>query len=209
MLVRLMGRHLHTRTATINAMMTVVERAFKLPEQNILAATFRAWQDLMDCFALDPKILRNTKRINLLVRPFTIKNVKTESGYRSKLEAWWHLIYLLGEDATQFGPAVVVPFLSFCFITKAGGEGRKEGAGTPQSPAKRHSVLAKLCLEALVQVRSLFIFLATSNLMASFPDYWFETIGSSSALQLAPAQLLSSYSTPAVRVSLRCCHRCS
>ena len=67
-LVRLMGRHLHTRTATINAMMTVVERAFKLPEQNILAATFRAWQDLMDCFALDPKILRNTKRINLLVR---------------------------------------------------------------------------------------------------------------------------------------------
>ena len=153
-LVRLMGRHLHSRTATINAMMTVVERAFKLPEQNILAATFRAWQDLMDCFALDPKILRNSKRINLLVRPFTIKNVKTESGYRSKLEAWWHLIFLLGEDATQFGATVVVPFLSFCFITKAGGGGgdiRKEG--TPQSPAKTHSVLAKLCLEALVQVR--------------------------------------------------------
>lgn len=173
-LVRLMGRHLHTRTATINAMMTVVERAFKLPEQNILAATFRAWQDLMDCFALDPKILRNTKRINLLVRPFTIKNVKTESGYRSKLEAWWHLIYLLGEDATQFGLTVVVPFLSFCFITKAGGEGRKEGtAGTPQSPAKRHSVLAKLCLEALVQVR--FIFLAKSNITASFPGCWSQT----------------------------------
>ena len=153
-LVRLMGRHLHTRTSTINAMMTVVERAFKLPDQNILAATFTAWQNLMDCFALDPKILRNTKRINLLVRPFTIKNVKTESGYRSKLEAWWHLIHLLGEDASQFGPTVIVPFLSFCFITKTagGGEGRKEGAGTPQSPAKRHSVLAKLCLEALEQV---------------------------------------------------------
>ena len=147
-----MGRHLHTRTSTINAMMTVVERAFKLSEQNILAAAFRAWRDLMDCFALDPKILRNTKRINLLVRPFTIKNVKTEGGYRSKLEAWWHLIYLLGEDAPQFGQTVVVPFLSFCFITKSGGEVRKDGAGTPQSPAKRHSVLAKLCLESLVQI---------------------------------------------------------
>ena len=200
-LVRLMGRHLHTRTATINAMMTVVERAFKLPEQNILAATFRAWQDLMDCFALDPKILRNTKRINLLVRPFTIKNVKTESGYRSKLEAWWHLIHLLGEDAAQFGPTVVVPFLSFCFITKtAGGEGRKEGMGTPQSPAKRHSVLAKLCLEALVQVR--FIFRKISN-TSPFPGCWLEATGSSSALQLATAHLLRAHFAPAVRVGLR------
>ena len=151
-LVRLMGRHLHTRNATINAMMTVVERAFKLTDQLILAAAFKAWQHLMDCFALDPKILTNPKRINLLVRPFTIKNVKTESGYRSKLESWWHLIHLLGEDISQFGPTVVVPFLSFCFITKAGTEGKKEVGSTPQSPAKRHSMLSKLCLEALVQV---------------------------------------------------------
>ena len=151
-LVRLMGKHLHTRNATINAMMTVVERAFKLTDQLILAAAFKAWQHLMDCFALDPKILTNPKRINLLVRPFTIKNVKTESGYRSKLESWWHLIHLLGEDISQFGPTVVVPFLSFCFITKAGTGGRKEVGSTPQSPAKRHSMLSKLCLEALVQV---------------------------------------------------------
>ena len=138
-----MGRHLHTRNATINAMMTVVERAFKLTDQLILAAAFKAWQHLMDCFALDPKILTNPKRINLLVRPFTIKNVKTESGYRSKLESWWHLIHLLGEDISQFGPTVVVPFLSFCFITKAGTEGRKEVC-PPRSPGLRQPKISRL-----------------------------------------------------------------
>ena len=151
-LVRLMGRHLHTKTALLNTMMTVVERAFKEREgEQVLVAAFEAWQVLMDNFALEPKVLRNQKRINLLVRPFTIRNVAREEGYRAKLRAWWHLIHLLGDDLVTFTPSIVLPFLSFCF-GGARPTPSPSSAATPQSPAKKFSGLARLALEALVLV---------------------------------------------------------
>ena len=49
-------------------MMTVVERAFKIVDSAMLEASFSSWKTLMSNFALDAKILRNPRRINLLIR---------------------------------------------------------------------------------------------------------------------------------------------
>ena len=54
-IVRLLGTHLHSGADLINKIMTVVQKAFKIPETE--EESFRAWTVLMDNFALEKNTL--------------------------------------------------------------------------------------------------------------------------------------------------------
>ena len=133
----------------------VVQKAFKLVETEEEA--FRAWMTLMDNFALERNTLLKVSRLTLLMKPLTQKNVTTESGVKVKFQAWWHLIVLLGPSVHQYLEVVLIPFLGFCYGpklegSKGGGGTPGKSPGTPLSPAKSHSALERLCLDALVQL---------------------------------------------------------
>ena len=155
LVVRLLGRHLHSGADLINKVMKVVEKGFKFLDT--LEESFRSWMILMNNFALDTRTLTHAKRIKLLMTPLLNKNVTTESEVRVKLECWWHFIVVLGHHITNNMDTVVMPFIRFCY-----GQSEKSRAaqlaknpkspGTPLSPAKNHSALEKLCLDALIQL---------------------------------------------------------
>ena len=77
-LLRLLGRHLHSKTSLINTMMTVIEKAFKIQDSEapgMLQASFRSWRCLMENFALDPKVplLHCTISLQLFVLTFSFE----------------------------------------------------------------------------------------------------------------------------------------
>ena len=159
LVVRLLGRHLHSGADLINKVMKVVEKGFKI--QETIEEAFRSWIVLMDNFALETRTLTNPKRIKLLLMPLVQRNVSSEAGVRVKFDAWWHFIVLLGPSnmgATM--ETVVMPFMRFCYgqselrVKEQQEKSRQEGKspGTPLSPAKNHSALEKLCLDALIQL---------------------------------------------------------
>ena len=131
----------------------MVQKAFKFPETE--EESFRAWTALMDNFALDQNTLLKVNRLTLLMKPLIQKNVTSESGVKVKFEAWWHMIVLLGPSVHHYLEVVVLPFLAFCYgpkLDSKGGGTPQKSPGTPQTPAKSHSGLERLCLDALVQL---------------------------------------------------------
>ena len=84
LVVRLLGRHLHSGADLINKVMKVAEKGFKFPDT--LEESFRSWMILMNNFSLDTRTLTHAKRIKLLMTPLLNKNVTTESEVRVKLE---------------------------------------------------------------------------------------------------------------------------
>ena len=151
-LVQLLGRHLHRGTELINTVMSVVERGFKLGEAAQLDRSFQSWMVLMDNFALDRKILTAKRRVELMVRPFLINNARSEASLKVKFTAWWHLISLLGPDDPAVTETILIPFLRFCYGPAVQPGSSPGTPGTPSSPARRHSALERLCLEAVLQV---------------------------------------------------------
>ena len=151
-LVRLLGRHLHRGTELINTVMSVVERGFKLGEAAQLDRSFQSWMVLMDNFALDRKILTAKRRVELMVRPFLLNNARSEASLKVKFTAWWHLISLLGPDDSAVTEPVIIPFLRFCYGPAVQPGSSPGTPSTPSSPARRHSALERLCLEAVLQV---------------------------------------------------------
>ena len=84
-----------------------------------------------------------------------VNNAKTEGCLKAKFLAWWHLLSLLGEDIGQHLDTVLLPFLKFCYGSpedQAAPPTSPHSPATPQSPVKKHSALARLALEALVQL---------------------------------------------------------
>lgn len=57
------------------------------------------WQFIIDCFALTPTILNNSKRIHLILVPLKSTETRTENFAATKMHLWWHLLTRLGGDA--------------------------------------------------------------------------------------------------------------
>lgn len=139
--IKILGKHLY------------VEKGFKIPET--IGEAFRSWTVLMDNFALDSKVLTSKRRVNLLLMPLVQRNVTKESDIKIKLEVWWHFIGLLQPNIHHYVEDVILPFLRFCYgqnNNTSKSDNNPKSPGTPLSPAKKHSALEKLCLDALVQL---------------------------------------------------------
>jgi len=170
LMVKLLGKHLHSGAGLINGLMTVVEKAFKLADGVVIEAAFRSWMVLMTNFSLSPHILNSSKRVKLLTRPLQVNNAKTEATLRQKFTAWWHLIQLLGSNNNLHLDTVILPFLKFCYGPKSDFTSTIDNPrtdanspATPLSPVKKHSSMEKPCLDALVQI------LASRPLSSSLP----------------------------------------
>ena len=153
--VKILRSHLHASNSLINRVMKVVEKGFKI--QETMGEAFRSWTVLMDNFARDPKILTSKKRVTLLLMPLVQRNVTKESDVKIKLEVWWHFICLLKPNIHHYVEDVILPFLRFCYGLNSNAskqDTNPKSPSTPLSPAKQHSALEKLCLDALVQLVS-------------------------------------------------------
>ena len=161
LITTLLGIELHPGTSLINGMLEVLERGFKgKPELRV--ETFKCWHVLIDNFSLDSKVLRNPKRIKLLMAPFKSNNAKTEELSRVKLTTWWHFICKLQDDALVNFDAVVAPMLRFCFNTvtppnntTVGGLAEKIfKTNTAASPGRKYPNLNLMSSEIFTQLLS-------------------------------------------------------
>ena len=70
-----MGHTLHIPKSGVNAvnsLLKVVEEAFKHSNMDFRKTSYKSWRVLMDNFARDSNILRNTKRIKLIIHPLEV-----------------------------------------------------------------------------------------------------------------------------------------
>ncbi|XP_059163482.1 telomere-associated protein RIF1-like [Physella acuta] len=113
LIVKVLGKELHRGGSTINALLGIIELAFKgVPE--IRSQAFVAWRYLIDNFALDKNVISDPKRIKLLMMVMKIDNSKTEDVALEKLKTWWHIIISLDAKLSVNFEQIVYPLLQFC-----------------------------------------------------------------------------------------------
>lgn len=61
------------------------------------------------------EIVKEPRWIKRICVPLYELSSKTEQILQTKLEVWWHLIVLLGDNLQNSQSQVLVPFLKFCF----------------------------------------------------------------------------------------------
>lgn len=102
----------------INALLPVVEAAFKMTPENRCRA-FQCWKILITSFSRDRYIEQNEyqlqKRLKLLMIPLKSNNARTECTAIAKLHTWWHLIKSFEDKLENITNLIVLPFLHLCF----------------------------------------------------------------------------------------------
>lgn len=121
LLVRFLGKHLHSDIQLTNCMLKMMEHAFRNPQDRI--ASFDCWKTLIDTCYLDTPYISNSKHIKLLMTPLKVNLGKTEQIQLKKMEVWVHLIKNLKENTTTCLDA----FLKFCFGSNVGNTMKFEG----------------------------------------------------------------------------------
>ncbi|OWF47711.1 telomere-associated protein RIF1-like isoform X2 [Mizuhopecten yessoensis] len=130
-LVQILGDDLH-RGSFINHVLPIAELGFKSSNPEVKCLAFQAWQQLIDNFATNNAILTDPKRIKLVMQVFKLNNAKSENVALTKLQVWWHFIWLLGPKVSAHFDQVCVPLLHFCL---GGGKlnNHLTGAATPRT----------------------------------------------------------------------------
>lgn len=113
--VRMLWKELHTDIGLINSMLSPIEKSFKSYDSLIRVQAFKCWMCLINNFSLDNAVLNSSKRLKLLVTPFLSNNAKNELTINAKIGAWWHLIVVLGSQATIHFDLIVLPLLKYSF----------------------------------------------------------------------------------------------
>ena len=67
--------HLSSGTMCLNGLLAVAEKGFKSPDRSVREETFRAWEVLIDNFALSESVLLSQKRLRLLTRPLVVRAI--------------------------------------------------------------------------------------------------------------------------------------
>ncbi|XP_053625975.1 telomere-associated protein RIF1 [Plodia interpunctella] len=104
----------NTQGSPINALLPVVEAAFKMDVPNRCRA-FKCWEVLIDNFSKETNEVYITKRLKLLIIPLHSNNAKVEETAIAKLHTWWHLIRKFESRINKFFDSVLIAFLNFCF----------------------------------------------------------------------------------------------
>ena len=123
-LVEAFGDALHTNNQLINDLLKVEELALKSNNFDFRLCALQSWRCLISCFARNPALISQKKRLKLLMVPFTSSESKTVSLARTKIELWWHVLEGLGAKAVDFSGDVTLVCLNFCF----GGRNHPRGA---------------------------------------------------------------------------------
>lgn len=114
-LIESFGTQLHSSVALLNELLKVKENALKSKNAVFRQQALEHWVSIIDCFALNPSVLNNSKRIKLILVPLKSTDTRTEQFGLSKMKLWWHLLYRLGSNAAKRYQEVVATLLHFCF----------------------------------------------------------------------------------------------
>ncbi|XP_050680734.1 uncharacterized protein LOC126976458 [Leptidea sinapis] len=98
----------------INAMLPVVENAFKMDVTNRCRA-FKCWEALINNLCTETKDVNVIKRIKLLLTPLNANNAKHEEVAIAKFSTWWCFIVKYQTIVNKYFDITVVPYLTFCF----------------------------------------------------------------------------------------------
>ncbi|VVD04881.1 unnamed protein product [Leptidea sinapis] len=98
----------------INAMLPVVENAFKMDVTNRCRA-FKCWEALINNLCTETKDVNVIKRIKLLLTPLNANNAKHEEVAIAKFSTWWCFIVKYQTIVNKYFDITIVPYLTFCF----------------------------------------------------------------------------------------------
>ncbi|KAK4023666.1 hypothetical protein OUZ56_009065 [Daphnia magna] len=114
-LIQAFGTQLHDSVTLLNELLKIEESALKCKNPVYRQCALEHWKYIIDCFALNPVVLNNSKRIKLVLVPLKSTDTRTVDFSITKIELWWHLLNRLGPDATLRFQEVTLPLLHFCF----------------------------------------------------------------------------------------------
>lgn len=117
-LIRAFGTQLHDSVALLNELLKIEESALKCKNPAFRQRALEHWKYIIECFALNPTVLNNSKRIKLVLVPLKSTDTRTVDFSKTKIELWWHLLCKLGPDAILRFQEVTLPLLTFCFGIK-------------------------------------------------------------------------------------------
>ncbi|XP_057374460.1 telomere-associated protein RIF1-like [Daphnia carinata] len=119
-LIQAFGTQLHDSVTLLNELLKIEESALKCKNPVYRQCALEHWKYIIDCFALNPAVLNNSKRIKLVLVPLKSTDTRTVDFSITKIELWWHLLNRLGPDATLRFQEVTLPLLHFCFGVQDG-----------------------------------------------------------------------------------------
>ena len=181
-IVECFGKELHESVSLLNELLKIEETALKSKNAAYRQVALEHWRYLIDCFALNPIVLNNSKRIKLMLVPLKSTDTKTIQLSQTKIDLWWYVLNKLGPDASSRFQEVVLPLLTFCF-------GSKEVKGQTQifpdiSPLTSTVLAGILCKQTSFECGSLnrsYSFLDQKDFDQSFDQfgYFFDVFLSS------------------------------
>ena len=73
--IAMLGKSIHVSSGTVclNGLLGIAEKGFKSPDRAVREETFKAWEVLIDNFALSDSVLLSHKRLRLLTRPLVVR----------------------------------------------------------------------------------------------------------------------------------------
>ena len=117
-LIQAFGTQLHDSVSLLNELLKIEESALKCKNPVFRQRALEHWRYIIDCFALNPVVLNNSKRIKLVLVPLKSTDTRTVDFSKTKIELWWHLLDKLGPNADSRFQEVTLPLLTFCFGVK-------------------------------------------------------------------------------------------
>lgn len=129
----------------INALLPVVEAAFKMDVQNRCRA-FKCWDALIDNFKMETNDGYVAKRLKLLIVPLHSNNAKVEETAIAKFNTWWRLLTQFQAKVEKFADSMLIGFLNFCF---------GKNAVSPNKtfvPGLLSNETTMLCIEAFIEI---------------------------------------------------------
>ncbi|XP_065896481.1 serine-rich adhesin for platelets-like isoform X2 [Dysidea avara] len=114
--VRVLDDQLHNYGNWFNGYLKIVEQAFKHNDSQVQVAAYKAWQCLLDNYALEPRVLTGSRRIRLIMTPLIgfPSPVRHRDADMQRYCVWQHLIGCLGNKRPQCMKQVISPLLLFC-----------------------------------------------------------------------------------------------
>lgn len=109
------GTQLHSSVALLNELLKIKESALKSKNAVFRQQALEHWVSIIDCFALNPSVLNNSKRIKLILVPLKSTDTRTEQFALTKMKLWWHMLHQLGPNTAKRYQEVVATLLHFCF----------------------------------------------------------------------------------------------
>ena len=128
--------------ALLNGLLKIEETALKSKNTEFRQLALEHWKFIINCFALTPSILNNSKRIHLILVPLKSTECRTEEFSVTKINLWWHLLNQLGTNAAFRYQEVTSLLLNFCFGVDSSSRGNVQAY--PNTNTLSASVLASV-----------------------------------------------------------------